>query len=215
MNAPIDIPFSAEPPKFRPGIVKRLSQRHRTLARMLAMGQSPGDCARILRYDPSRVSILQNDPAFIAMVDYYRGVKDEEFRQHAAKLSDLNETVIDELQERIEVAPEEFTPSQLTELLKVTADRTGLGPTSTVRHTHLAVTASDLDAIKSRLAGDQSGRVELVSIVDARAIDAPASDGQRPAAYAEAQGQAPTSGPSLSGNSEQSNSNEPPEGRSP
>lgn len=177
------------------------------------MGQSPGDCARILRYDPSRVSILQGDPSFQAMVEYYSTVKDEEFRQHAAKLSDLNETVIDELQERIEVEPENFTPSQLTELLKVTADRTGLGPTSTVRHTHLAVTASDLDAIKSRLAGDSTGRVELVSGLSGRLVEHSASDGAGPSEVASSQGPASTAGAPLSGSSGEGNPQEPSEGR--
>ena len=165
MNALIDIPHTSPVPS--PGIVKKLSQRHRSLARMLASGASPGDCARILRYDPSRVSVLQTDPSFKAMVSYYEAVRDEEFRASSEKLADLTETVIDELQTRLEDSPGEFSASQLTELLKTAADRTGLGPTSTQRHLHVAVTQETLDAIKQRISDHNSGNVEVVSIIEA------------------------------------------------
>lgn len=172
MNQLLDLKFDSPAPSA--GIVKRLSQRHRNLARMLASGVSPGQCARVLRYDPSRVSVLQNDPAFKALVEFYSTVQDEEFKRNAEKLADLNEVVIDELTERLEENPDEFSPSQLTELLKVTSDRTGLGPTSTVRHAVAVVTPDDIAKIKERIAQSNAGTVNLVSEFSGAALGSPA-----------------------------------------
>jgi hypothetical protein len=143
---------------------------------MLANGVEPGRAAQVLRYTPARVSVLQTDPSFQQMVKYYETVRDEEFRASAEKLADLTETVIDELQERLETDAAGFTNGQLSELLKTAADRTGLGPTSTQRHIHVALTQDALDAIKQRVSSGAGGTVELVSEFKGEGMAQPSSD---------------------------------------
>ena len=166
MNAMLDIPFvSPEPQK---GVVKKLSQRHRNLARLLAKGHRPGECAMILRLSASWVSVIQTDPAFQELVKFYQATADAEFKRTAEKLADLSEEVIDELHGRLEEDPASFSPNQLAELLKITADRSGHGPTSTQRHVHALVTVDYLNDIKQKVAADNTGTVALLPSFDTK-----------------------------------------------
>jgi hypothetical protein len=112
-----------------PGI-KKLRERHHALARQLALGTHPGEAAIICGYSASRVSILQSDPAFSELVAHYRaGAAERYFDGHSA-MAELHVDAIEELRERLEETPEEFSHGQLMDLAKLTADRTGLGPSS-------------------------------------------------------------------------------------
>jgi hypothetical protein len=162
--AMIDIPVdfvSPELPDHR--VVKKLSQRHHELARMLAGGVKPGQAAVILHYDVSRVSILQNDPAFKALLSFYSLQRDALFIDTHKNLAVLGNTAIAELQDRLEEVPEDFSANQLIELIKTAADRSGHGPTSTQRNINVTVTPDELTAIKERAIATQRGSVELIS----------------------------------------------------
>lgn len=50
---------------------KRLRHKHHSLARALAGGMSPGQAAIVAGFAPVTVSILQSDPAFRDLVDFY------------------------------------------------------------------------------------------------------------------------------------------------
>ncbi|MBK6911403.1 MAG: hypothetical protein IPH10_10825 [bacterium] len=51
--------------------LSRLSERHRTLARLLACGKSAGEISAITGYTESRISILQSDPAMKNLIRHY------------------------------------------------------------------------------------------------------------------------------------------------
>ena len=150
-------------PRNEKGVVKRLSRRHHELAKLLASGIEPGVAATMMHYDYSRVSILKSDPAFQALIELYSHQVDVAFIDAHKKMALLQETVTEEIQSRIEETPDEFSSSQLTELLKVTSDRSGLGPTSTVRNVNVSLTPSELAAIKDRAAASQIGSVKQIS----------------------------------------------------
>lgn len=114
-----------------PGLVKRLSNRHHLLARLLAEGMSPGDAGLTAGYVPSRVSILQADPSFAELVRFYKGQRDEAFASMHEKILGLSEDALEELRERLEDEPESFTNGMLIDLMAKAADRAGHGPSAT------------------------------------------------------------------------------------
>jgi hypothetical protein len=120
-------------PKMDPslGPIKRLSERHHALARLLGTGIRPSEAAAIVGYHPNRVSILKADPAFQELIAFYRTSADRELRTNFERLSGLTADAADLLQERMQEAPEDVSTGQLIEIVKVAADRSGNAPIST------------------------------------------------------------------------------------
>lgn len=112
-----------------PQVVK-LRERHHALARLLAEGVKPGEAALMLRLTASRVSILLGDSSFQELVEHYRGLVDETFVDFQKKLSELGVDAAHMLQERMEdpERSEDITNNMLLQLVTVSADRTGHGP---------------------------------------------------------------------------------------
>ena len=132
--------------------LKRIGSRHHMLARLLAEGNKPGVCAAITGYDNARISILQNDPAFKELVEFYRATADAAFRDMHEHLAGMSADALNELRQRLEDDPEDFSVNQLMELLKVGADRTGFGPQSTQNTNIKSDIAVRLEAGRKRAA---------------------------------------------------------------
>jgi hypothetical protein len=111
--------------------LKKITERHHALARALASGLRSGEAAALIGYDVSRVSILQNSPAFRELVDLYRAQKDLEFAEFSSRLAGLGKDAIVELQSRLEDEPEKFSSGLLLDLVTNVADRTGFGTKTT------------------------------------------------------------------------------------
>lgn len=109
--------------------LKRISERHHALARLLALGTAPSEAAVVVGYELSRVSILQGDPSFKELVEFYRAQVDAEFADTVGQLAGFSKDVLQELRGRLEDKPESFDNKELKELLVTTLDRTGFGPT--------------------------------------------------------------------------------------
>ena len=146
----------------KPPALKRISERHHALARTLASGTSPGEAALICRYDISRVSILQNDPAFQELVTFYRGEVSEKYlglhEQLAGLAGDAAELLRDQLEADFErpVDERKLSPGQLMEVTKLGADRTGHGPQSSSTQVNINVDlASRLQAARERVKARQ------------------------------------------------------------
>lgn len=122
-----DLSRLSEPRDTQAPPIKRLRERHHSLARMLADGQPHGDAAIACGYTPARVSILMGDPAFRELVTHYRERRAERYFDGHQAMAELHKDSVEELRERLEETPEEFTIGHLMELTKLTADRTGLG----------------------------------------------------------------------------------------
>lgn len=110
--------------------IKKLRERHHALARMLASGMAPGEAAIACGYVGSRVSILQSDPTFSELVAHYRELRTERYFDGMQVMAELHMDAVEEIRDRLEAEPEEFTIGQLMELTKLTADRTGKGPST-------------------------------------------------------------------------------------
>jgi DNA-binding CsgD family transcriptional regulator len=109
-----------------------LSERHRNLARLLAMGKPDWECAVITGYTQSRISILKSDPAMQNLIKHYSEEKDIVFVQAHEKMAQVASTALDVLQDRLEDAEHvaKMSDGQLLEIVKTAADRSGLGPAS-------------------------------------------------------------------------------------
>ena len=118
--------------------IKKLRDRHHALAKALATGTEEGEAAIMCGYSLSRVSILKDDPAFKELVAFYRKGQEEQYYGIHEKLAGVAGDALDEIQERLEAKPDEFSIGQLMDLTKLGADRTGHGPSSSttvdVRH---------------------------------------------------------------------------------
>lgn len=127
-----DLALLNEPrPTAKPPEIKRLRQRHHELARLLAQGTSEGEAAKATGYTIARVSVMKNDPAFQELMVFYGGIVDEAYRDLHDQLAGIATDAVDELQERLDTTPEEFTISDLLKVATMGADRTGFGPKTT------------------------------------------------------------------------------------
>lgn len=144
----LDVEKGSETPAL-----KRLTQRHHALARLIASGLKPGEAAMCVDYSPSRVSILQNDPSFKELVQFYKEAADERYVEMHEKLSGLSQDALLELQQRIEDEPESFSNGMLLEIVTKLADRTGHGPSATQTNVNVSVNLAErLQAARERVA---------------------------------------------------------------
>lgn len=128
----------------KPTALKRLSERHHALARLLAAGKPPGEAAAILNYDPSRVSILQADPTFRELMLFYKEeVIEPTYRDFHSKLSSLAEDAVDLLADRLADDPDSISTAMALEITKTAADRTGFGPSSQTTQVNVNVNLAD------------------------------------------------------------------------
>lgn len=124
-----DLALLAVNASIKPLEIKKLSERHHALARLVAAGAKDYEIAATLGYEPSRISILKGDPAFKELVEFYRDKVDEQFMDTMAQIAGLSQDLIVELRDRLEDKPDEFSVGQIKDLLTVTLDRSGYGPT--------------------------------------------------------------------------------------
>jgi hypothetical protein len=133
--------------------IKRLSERHHALARMLAGGMGSGEAAIVCGYAPSRVSILLDDPAFRELLSFYREDVTAQYRDLHQRLSGLALDAAEEIASRLEDEPEKIAIGQLLEITKMGADRTGHGPQTSSMNMNVNVDlAGRLEAARKRVA---------------------------------------------------------------
>ena len=116
-----------------PKSLVRIHASHHSLARCLATGMKPAQAALVTGYSPGRITQLQSDPAFSALVADYALEAKSVFADLAERMNDMSLDAIEMLHERLHEHPETFTVPVLLELVKAFADRTGHGPGSQVR----------------------------------------------------------------------------------
>lgn len=159
--APADLVMLAEEKGSRPPAIKRLSERHHTLARAVASGMTMEQAAAVAQYDISRVSILKSDPTFKELVEFYSREKDAAYRNMHEGMAALGSDVVKELHERLEEDPDSFSIGQLNELTKTLADRTGFGPATTNTNLNINVNLADrLAAARKRLSEARGPLIE-------------------------------------------------------
>jgi hypothetical protein len=148
---PGDLELLDEPRDSKPTpITKRMSERHHALARLLSSGVADWEAAAMTGYCASHISILKTDPTFKDLLHFYREKVDVQVADLHNRLSGLSIDALDELRGRLENQPESIKPHLLLEMIKVGADRTGHGPSSTNLQVNVGL-AQRLEAARKRV----------------------------------------------------------------
>lgn len=124
--------LAAVPANSKPPAIKRISNRHHALARLIASGMTDGDAALTLGYDISRVSILKQSPAFQELLSLYQGEVNAKFATNLEHMAGLSNDALLELRDRIEESPDDFSTRELLSIVTELNDRAERGVDSTV-----------------------------------------------------------------------------------
>jgi hypothetical protein len=134
----------------KPEGIKRIRERHHALAKALVDGIPEGEAGIVCGYSASRVSILKADPTFRELMEYYKLGKEERYLELHDKIAGLGQDAVDELTVRLEDNPEDISIGQLLEISKMSLDRSGHGPSSSVEVNHKVGLADKLAAARKR-----------------------------------------------------------------
>ena len=120
-----DLALLAQPASIQPNTeLKRITDRHHALAKLLASGVAEGEAALIVGYESSRVSVLKQSPAFQELHAFYQKEAKEKFSSVLDHMAGLSRDALLELRDRLEVSPERFSNLDLMRLMTETVDRT-------------------------------------------------------------------------------------------
>ena len=153
------------------GELQRMSERHHTLARLLALGNfTQAKIGSITGYHPSTISILKRSPAFQELLAYYRGMIDENVLDYTDRIAYLTGLTLERLQQQLEENPK-LTPGFLESMFKTLADRSGHGPVNRSQSLHVSavITGEKLLALKER-ARQQSADVVVERTLEAEVV---------------------------------------------
>lgn len=148
-----DLALLATERHVAPSHVQRISSRHHALARSLASGMPAIEAALCTGYTTSRISVLKADPAFQELIAHYTKVEGDVAADLGQRMATLGVEAAEVLAERLETTPESFANDELSDLMKVAADRTGHGPASRTTNVNVNVNLGDrLRAARERAA---------------------------------------------------------------
>lgn len=100
--------------------ISRLRSSHHSLARILALGETQTDAALATGYSISYISILQGDPTFKGLVEYYREEREALFVDAIQRLKSLGIDAVEEIQARLAEDPAGWTKRELMDLARLT-----------------------------------------------------------------------------------------------
>jgi len=140
-------------------IVKKLRHSHHGLAKLLTDGVKEAECSVITGYSGPYISIIKHDPAFAELIAHYQSEKHEIYLDVHQRLSSVALDAVEEIQERLADEPENITMRELKEIVEMGMDRSGFGPTSSVKHSGAIalVDASTIQQIKDDVKSRQLG----------------------------------------------------------
>lgn len=117
-----DIPaLSAQTTQIAPvaGPIARIKHAHHSLARRIALGESPAVISAATGYSPGYIATIQRDPTFIELLSYYTTQAEQIFVDVAERMRDLGIASVEELQSRLDEKPEEWSRRELMELAEL------------------------------------------------------------------------------------------------
>lgn len=137
-------------PKVPVDATDTIRTRHHAIARMLASGAKYTEIQQAIGVSPASVKLLERAPAFQALLLEYMNVMDKAAIEVSTKLKILDSVSVDELTDRVlNARPETLKTTELLEITKLAADRTGLGPTTKNISLNGRLTAADIRMLKN------------------------------------------------------------------
>lgn len=159
-------------PLLLPSPLAKVRTTHHFAAKLIAEGQRLVDVSAATGYTPARLQQLKGDPAFAELIEHYKAQVNAKYINVHDRLAAVGLATLEELQDRLEEAPESFSNQDLQDQLKLLLDRSGYGPSSTVTVQKRGGLADDLlQQIKSEL--QSRGQVHrLEDVVNVPLLDA-------------------------------------------
>lgn len=136
-------------PRAAVSLTDNIRVRHHAIARLLAAGRKKAEITRIMSVSVAALSQLERSPAFQALVLEYMNMMDKESVESYTRLKIIGNLGMDELTRRLAEQPTTIKTSEVLEIVKTSADRTGLGPTSKQVTLNGRISPTDLRAIKA------------------------------------------------------------------
>jgi hypothetical protein len=146
--------------------IKKISERHHMVAKMLARGAAPGEVARLTGYEPSRISVLKASPAMQELIALYREDLEAEFTPIIETLVGVSKDALNLIRERMEEEGDKIPLRDLISTFEMGADRIG-HPRAKDVNTNINVNLGDrLEAARRRAREAAQGIIEAEIIED-------------------------------------------------
>lgn len=114
-----DLPIlqSEEAAPVKGQTLRNLRHSHHNLAMLIAKGDPIEQVALSTGYDPQYIARLaRSDPAFKELVAHYVSIREEKFVDVMDRMKVLGLSTLDEIQNRLEAAPDDWSRRELMEL---------------------------------------------------------------------------------------------------
>jgi hypothetical protein len=112
-----------------PSDLKKIREKHHSVARMIAGGLSQRMVSQLCGYSESYLSVLLNNPSMQELVELYRMQNGEAAQVIVEKLKSVGLKAIEALEEKLD-AGDKLNNQELLSLAKLGLDRGGHGPSS-------------------------------------------------------------------------------------
>jgi Fe2+ transport system protein FeoA len=147
-------------------VVKKLRDHHHMMARLFAMGMTSSAIAQAMDMSANRVSLLRSDPAMVELVQHYREMVDEDWRQSNAGTVQLMresharaERLRSQALEEAEDGEREIPLNTLNNIAADLADRVGFPKRAVIASIDMSFAAKLDRAIKRSQAEQIGGKV--------------------------------------------------------
>lgn len=111
-----------------PTDLKKLRERHHSVARLIAGGMKQSLVAMITGYTESYLSILLNNPSMLELVEMYRIQKGAQTEVVLEKLQTIGLRAVEKLGDKLD--KDELNANELLQTAKLGLDRSDFGPSS-------------------------------------------------------------------------------------
>lgn len=113
-----------------PADLKRIKEKHHSVARMIASGLSQKMVGTLCGYTESYLSILLNNPAMKELVELYRIQQGQASQLVTEKLKTVGLKALEKLEEKLDNPDSNLSNQELLAAAKLGLDRAGHGPSS-------------------------------------------------------------------------------------
>lgn len=150
--------------------LKRLTERHRNVARAVASGMPVVDVAAFTGLTPATIHNYKKDPSFMNLVAFMGKEIDIVYETIHEKLTGLSIDAMEALRDKMEDPDEKISVGQYIEIAKLGLDRSGHGPQSTQNVNINDGLADRLAAARKRIA-ERTIEATALEIEDATSTD--------------------------------------------
>lgn len=120
LRVPDDLHFLTESLPAPRQTLKQIRHNHHQLAQLLAQGTPQVEAARLTGYNNAYICVLESDPTFKELVNYYSQQRELAFVDVVDRMRTLGLSTLDELQSRLESDPDSYSNRELMEQAELT-----------------------------------------------------------------------------------------------